>query len=185
MNWRHVREAVADVEGVAGCGVVVEGEQGGVDQVLHVAEPRHRAPAVDQQHVAGADRPGDLTDHLRGAGAVDGRGAKDEGVKAAVGFGAADLGLGFELALGVPVAKACAVVGLIDPRAVGVAVDVGGAEVDEAGDAGLGRGIEQAARAEHVDGGDLLLGGPVGDERTAMEDVTAALDRASERARDR
>ena len=64
-----------------GAALVVEREHRGVDEVVDVAEARDGAAAVDQQHVAAADRARDLADDVGRAGPVDGRRAQDHGVQ--------------------------------------------------------------------------------------------------------
>ncbi len=99
---------------MAGRGLVAEREHRGIHEVLDIAETGDGATSVDQQHVAGADRACDLADDIDRAGPVYGRRAQYHGVQRVLGFNAADLGLGVELRLRIPVAKPRRRMGLVD-----------------------------------------------------------------------
>src|ERR1019366_3808995 len=178
-------QAVADVEGLTARGFVAKREHGSVHEVLDVAETGDRATAVDEEHVAPLDRTRDLADHIRRAGPVDGRRTQDHRVEPIGLSHATDFGLRFQLALRVPVAEPRRRVGLLDRRTIGMAVYVRGAEVNEPLDRCADARFEQVASAIDVGGEDLLRGGPVGYQRTAMEHVVTALHGAGERRRAR
>src|SRR4051794_11544468 len=57
-------EAIADVERVAGRGLVSERKHDGIHHIVDVAQPGDRATAVDEDHRAPADRPRDLANDL-------------------------------------------------------------------------------------------------------------------------
>ena len=167
--------AIAHVERLTGRGVVTQREQRRIDQVLDVAEAGDRPTSSDEDHVSASDRARDLADDVPGAGSVDGRRAQDHGMEAGQRFHAADLLLGFELRLGVPVAESVRNVLLAEFTDAGVAVDIGGAEVDEPSHGGLDGCRQQVSRALDVGTEDLLSRRPVGNQRAAVEHAAAAV----------
>src|SRR6266536_4973852 len=147
----------------------------GIHEVVDVAEPGDRATAADQEHVAVEDRPRDLTDDSRRTRPVDGRGPQNDRVQAVRRAHPADLSLGMQLRLRIPVSKPRGDVGLVDPLAAGIAVDICRAEMDEPLHGCTDGGFEQVPRTVDVGASKLPRGGPVRYQRAAVEDVTAAL----------
>ena len=173
---RHL-QLVADVEGLARGTGVLECERDRVEEVLDVAEARHGAAAVHEQHVSCFERPCDLAHELLRARAVHGGGAQDR----ALALGASHRALGFELRLGVPVGEAGRGVALRERRAAGMPVDVGGADVDEPCDALCVGRAEHVDRAGDVGRGDLRDRRPVGDHGRAVHDPVGSGGRAAQR----
>ena len=141
-------EPVADVEGLAGRGLVVEREHRGIDEVVDVASPAIARPPSTRSmwppRIARAISP--TTSVEPGPYTVAGR--RITASSACALLRATDLGLGLQLGLRVPVAKARAPAWVSSTAAAaGIAVDVRAADVDEALHRRGDGGVEQVARA--------------------------------------
>lgn len=167
--------AVGDVVGLAHGARAVGGVEHGVGDVVDIGEAAGGSAVVDVRHEALTEQGCDLLSEVFAAWAVDGCGAEDGDGKA-FGVGVPDGGFGG--AFGLVVGQAGVDEGMIFGAGnFWVAVDVGGAYVQEALEGGrLPGGGEQVFCAGDVCVDVGLEGGPVCGAGGAVEDVGDVLN---------